>query len=146
MKVVPPKGLNFTLISKKSVPTSKGEFVPILPKLIPAPCSLITTITSSGIGPLRTEPPKIIKVNTSEPGYRSFIGTTVITQKPLPQLQPNHQNIAKVVPVSVSHAIPTNTKPQLQQPQKEQQFTAKVMHPNPEPSTKVIVSKEVSLI
>lgn len=94
IKMVSSKGMNFTLISKKPIvsPVSKGEFVPILPKLIPAPSSgnFMTTITAAGVGPIRTElPPKIIKV-TGESVFKTFIGATVITQKPIPmpQLQP----------------------------------------------------------
>lgn len=110
IKMVSPKGMNFTLISKKpiDVPVSKGEFLPMLPKIIPTSNTgnILTTITSSGVGPIRCgttsesipHPTRIIKVGSGE--YKTLIGATVITQKPMPTLQSSAHN---------SSQIPTHT-------------------------------------
>lgn len=159
IKMVSPKGMNFTLISKKPIPSpvSKGEFVPILPKLIPAPLSgnFMTTITSAGIGPIRTEaapPPKIIKVSTGESVFKTFIGATVITQKPMPQLLPaqhvqilSHTSPNMVRPVTIK-AIPNTHVPQTMTitkgppPQQQQHTTISVAD-----SSKITISKEVRI-
>lgn len=148
--MVSPKGMNFTLISKKSnPPTTRGEFVPILPKLIPAPLTgnFVTTITSSGIGPIRSEPaPKVIKVNTGDPIFKTFIGATVITQKPMPTLQP--QKILPQKPFNTSS--PTMVRPvtikQIPNPQMQTMTITKAPSPVVTvPQTQnIIISKEVS--
>lgn len=154
IKMVSPKGMNFTLISKKPIvsPVSKGEFVPILPKLIPAPMSgnFTTTITSAGVGPIRSAeaPSKIIKVNTGESVFKTFIGATVITQKPMPQLQP-----AQSLQISSFTSGPTMVRPVTIKPiSNTQSAPTMTITKGPSPqqtisvadSSKITISKEVS--